>query len=93
MKITNKNPPRGRADMNHRGLEGAPRTTSRHTLEKIGPEHATPCQQCLYSVMENWQTGTQRRHITLEGMCQTVLGIQLATSVVVLVLIVVVAVR
>lgn len=39
--------------MGHQGLEGAPRTTSRHTLEKIGPEHATPCQQCLYSVMEN----------------------------------------
>lgn len=38
------------------------------------------------------QTGTQRRHSTLEGMCQTVLGIQLATLVVMLVLAVVVAV-
>lgn len=38
------------------------------------------------------QTGTQRRHTTLEGMCGTVLGIQLATFVVVLVVIVVVAV-
>lgn len=78
--------------MGPQGLEGPPRTTSRHALEKIGPEHATPCQQCLYSVMEKCPNRYSEKTYHLEGMCQTVLGIQLATFVVVLVVIVVVAV-